>query len=182
MRKIFISAGHSSRLGRDRGATGNGFVEGILTVEFRDLLVKELKKLGVSPIIDSNDSILSQTIVFFKNLTSDNSILFDIHWNAATPQATGTETFVPNKPTQFEKDLAKEITDTTSKVLNIKNRGVKTESQSARKSLGWMRLKGENILIEVCFISNPSDMQSYQKNKEDLAKKIAEILFKHSKK
>ncbi len=182
MRKIFISAGHSNKLGRDRGAVGNNFVEGLLTVEFRDLVVQELKLLGVTPIVDSNDSILSQTIAFFKNLVADNSILFEIHWNAATPQATGTETLIPDNPTPFEKNLAKDITETTAKILNIKNRGVKTEAQSARKKLGWMRLKGENILLEVCFISSSSDMQSYQKNKKELAKKIAEVLFNHSKK
>ena len=182
MRTIFISAGHSSKVGRDNGASGNGFIEGVLAVEFRDLLVVELKKLGVTPVIDSNDSILVQSIAFFKNLTSEKSILFDIHWNAATPQATGTEVFIPNTATSFEKELASEITKTTASVLKIKDRGVKTEGMSARKTLGWMRLKGENILSEICFISNKSDMQSYQTNKKELAKKIAEVLFKYAKK
>ena len=42
MRKIFISAGHSNKQGTDRGASGNGFIEGELTVELRDLIVSEL--------------------------------------------------------------------------------------------------------------------------------------------
>lgn len=182
MRPIFISAGHSSKLGRDNGATGNGYVEGVLAVELRDLIVAEFKRLGVKPIVDDNDSILSQTIAFFKNLTTDCAILFEIHWNAASPQATGTEVFIPTIHSKFEKDLATEISKVTASTLSIKNRGVKTEDMSARKTLGWMRLKGENILLEVCFISNPTDIQSYQNNKKELAKKIADVLFKHAQK
>ena len=180
MRTIFISAGHSNVLGRDRGASGNGFIEGILTVEQRNLIVKELKNLGAKVIIDDNDSILSQTMAFFRNKTTKNCILVDLHWNASSPQATGTEVLVPASPTKFENDLATDLSKTISTILNIKNRGVKTELQSARKSLGWMRLTGENILIETCFISNKKDMDSYQKNKEELAKQIASILFNYS--
>jgi N-acetylmuramoyl-L-alanine amidase len=180
MRTIFISAGHSNVLGKDRGASGNGFIEGILTVEQRNLIVKELKKLGAKVIIDDNDSILSQTMAFFRNKTTKNCILVDLHWNASSPQATGTEVLVPASPTKFENDLATDLSKTISTILNIKNRGVKTELQSARKSLGWMRLTGENILIETCFISNKKDMDSYQKNKEELAKQIASILFNYS--
>ena len=182
MRTIFISAGHSNVLGKDRGASGNGFVEGILTVEQRDLIVKELKKLGAKFVVDNNDSILSQTMAFFRNKTTKNCILVDLHWNASSPQATGTEVLVPASPTKFETDLATDLSKTISTILTIKNRGVKTELQSARKSLGWMRLTGENILIETCFISNKKDMDSYQKNKEELAKQIASILYEYSNK
>lgn len=180
MRTIFISAGHSNVLGKDRGASGNGFVEGILTVEQRNLIVKELKNLGAKVIIDDNDSILSQTMAFFRNKTTKNCILVDLHWNASSPQATGTEVLVPVTPTKFEMDLATDLSKAIANTLKIKNRGVKTELQSARKSLGWMRLTGENILIETCFISNKKDMDNYQKNKEELAKQIALILFNYS--
>jgi hypothetical protein len=59
--------------------------------------------------------------------------------------------------------------------------GVKTESLSARGQLGWMRLNGNNILLEVCFISNKSDMEKYQDNKSMLAFKIAKILYEYAK-
>lgn len=182
MRNIYISAGHSNVLSRDRGATGNGFIEGELAVEQRDLIKKELIKLGVTPIVDGDNTILSQSINFFKNLTSSDSIVLDLHYNAATPQATGVEVLIPSKNTQFEKELAKEITDKISDVLGIKNRGVKTEAQSHHGRLGWMRLTGENILVETCFISNKNDMQRYQENKCVLAKEIALILYKRAQK
>jgi N-acetylmuramoyl-L-alanine amidase len=184
MRKIFISAGHSNKSSRDRGASGNGFIEGELTVELRNLIVSELNKLGVNPIIDKDDTVLSETINFFKNLTTSNCIVLDLHWNAATPTATGTETLIPSNPSQFEIDLAEALSKAVNETLGIRLRGnhkgklgVKTEAESHHGRLGWMRLTGENVLMEICFITNISDMNLYQKNKNDLAKKIAEVLF-----
>lgn len=189
MRKIFISAGHSNKPGRDRGASGNGFIEGELTVELRDLIVKELKKLGINPIVDKDDSILSQTINFFRNLTTKTCIVLDIHWNAATPKATGTETLIPLENTKFERELAAKLSEVVANRLKIPLRGrhggfqgVKTEAQSHHGRLGWMRLTGENILMEICFITNKNDMEAYQREKLVLAKDIADVLFEFSKK
>jgi N-acetylmuramoyl-L-alanine amidase len=180
MRNIFLSAGHSDKVGRDRGASGNGYVEGVLTVEFRDLLEKELKVLGVKVFKDSNDTILAQTIAFFKNLTISNSIVVDTHWNAGTPQATGTEVLVSTISTIFERSLAKEVVEEIAETLGVKNRGVKTEAQSQHKRLGFLHITGENILIEMCFISNANDMKKYQLSKNVLAKNLAKILFNYS--
>ena len=80
--------------------------------------------------------------------------------------------------------LAKCMSDTLGIPLrgNIKDTlGVKTEAMSARGTLGWMRLNGQNILLEVCFISNKSDMEKYQANKSILAFKIAKILYDYAK-
>jgi N-acetylmuramoyl-L-alanine amidase len=186
MRKLFISAGHSSKKGKsingkpiDNGAVGNGYIEGELTVELRDLLCKYLKLLGVKPIVDDNDSILSQTINTFRNLTNSNSVLIDLHWNSFNSKSTGVETLIPENPTDFERSLAEKISKTIGSTLGIPLRGkkgVKLESESQHKRLGWMRLAGENILIEVCFISNPNDMASYQKNKEILAQRLAVVI------
>jgi N-acetylmuramoyl-L-alanine amidase len=184
MRKIFISAGHSNRAGRDRGATGNGFIEGELTVELRNLIISELNKLGVKPIVDGDNTILSETLNFFRNLTTPNCIVLDLHWNAAAPTATGTETLIPSNPSQFEINLAEALSKAVNETLGIRLRGnhkgklgVKTEAESHHGRLGWMRLTGENVLMEICFITNSSDMNAYQKNKNTLAKKIAEVLY-----
>lgn len=182
-RKIFISAGHSNKPGRDRGASGNGYIEGELAVEFRDLLNKELQFYGIKPISDGNDSILKDSIIFFQNKTSPTSIVIDIHWNAATPQATGVETLIPSVHSTFEKELAEKISALIGNELAIPLRGqkgVKTEAESHHGRLGWMRLTGENILIEMCFISNKKDMESYQNKKHSLAKKMAKLLYEYS--
>jgi N-acetylmuramoyl-L-alanine amidase len=189
MRKIFLSAGHSNVPGKDRGASGNGYIEGELAVDFRNLLICELNELNIKVIVDDNDSILSHSLNYFKNLTTDKDIVVDIHWNAATPKATGTETLIPSNPTQFEINLSSAISKCISDTLKIPmrgsykgNKGIKTEAESHHGRLGWMRLTGENILLEICFITNKSDMDSYQANKETLAKEIAKILHEYSTK
>jgi N-acetylmuramoyl-L-alanine amidase len=184
MRKIFISAGHSNASGRDRGASGNGFIEGELTVELRNLVTLELRKLGVSPTVDKDNSILSESINFFKNLTSNSCIVLDIHWNAATPKATGTETLIPLEHTDFELRLAAALSKVVAETMGIPlrgitkgHKGVKTEADSHHGRLGWMRLTGENVLMEICFISNPTEMITYQERKNIIAKEIANVLF-----
>jgi N-acetylmuramoyl-L-alanine amidase len=171
-RAIILSAGHSTVVGADRGASGNGFVEGNLTAELRELIYNELETLGICAELDKNSNALKETIQFFKNLVSSSCILVDIHWNAAGPSATGTEVFIPNTYTKLELELAGKLAKCMSDTLGIPLRGstngvlgVKTESLSARGQLGWMRLNGNNILLEVCFISNKSDMEKYQDNK-----------------
>ena len=177
MRTIFLSAGHG---GNDVGAVGNGYKEADLTIELRDLVLKYLNQLGAKVVIDDNKNALAQTITFFKNKVAKDSILLDIHWNSFNETSTGTEVLIPATPTKFETDLATDLSKVIATTLNIKNRGVKTELQSARKSLGWMRLTGENVLIETCFISNKNDMKKYQENKEELAKRIAIVLFEYA--
>ena len=189
MRKVFISAGHSNTRGRDRGASGNGYVEGDLTVEYRNLLTAELNKLGIKPIVDADNSILAETIRFFKNLTTSTCIVIDIHWNAAAdPSATGTETLIPAQNTEFERTLAKAMSDDKARTLGIPLRGnhaglrgVKTELNSHHGRLGWMRLTGENILLEMGFISNPNDMSKYQANKHLLAATHARTISKFAR-
>lgn len=181
-RKLFISAGHSNTKGRDRGAVGNGYVEGNVTVEFRDLLVNQLKIHGADVTVDKNDSVSGETVSFIrgliqKKLFSVNGILVDIHFNASSnTSATGAEVIIPDAPSTFEKELAKDLANEIADCLGVKNRGVKTELQSARKQLVWMRTTGENVLLELCFISNASDMEKYQENKEKLAIRLARLL------
>ena len=173
-RKIIISAGHG---GNDPGAVANGYTERDLAIEFRELLVKELLLLGVKPLTDDNKNALKQTLAWLVGKYSSKDILLDIHWNAASSKARGTEVIVPDNASIFENNFAKNI-------LNVfisngfVNRGVKPESQTARKRLGWMRPPAENILIEMGFITNLLDINLYQNLKYKLAKELAFIIYK----
>lgn len=188
MRKIFISAGHSNRHSRDRGASGNGFIEGVLMAEFRELLVRALKQKGVTPYVDKDDSIFSETINYFRNLTTNSCIVLDLHTNAASPQAQGTETLVPATPSDFELDLAEALSLVVSQELDIPLRGrtqgrsgVKTELQSHHGRLSWMRLTGENVLMELFFISNAAEVAKYQERKVRVANRVAEVLIEYAR-
>lgn len=173
MKTLIIGAGHG---GTDSGAVGSGFKERDLAIEFRNLLVAELQKLSVPCITDPDVNALKDSLLYFKNYFKPDSINVDIHWNAASPAATGTEVLINTTATPFEKLLGGKIAEAIATILNIKNRGLKTELQSARGSLGWMKQPGRNYIIEMCFISNKTDMDKYQANKQKLAKAMADIL------
>lgn len=177
-RKIIISAGHG---GTDPGAVSGNYVERELTIELRNLVVAELRALGINPLVDSNTNALKETLAWLRGKFGARDILFDIHWNAAgSPDAKGTEVIVPDRFSQFEKDLAKALLKVFTD-LGFKDRGVKPEALTARKKLGWMRPTAENVLLEVCFITNTMDMKLYEANKHNISKRIASVLNHYSK-
>lgn len=172
---IFISAGHHNA---DPGAVGNGYKEADLTKELRDLTVKNLVALGGKFIVDNDYETLGQYLA--RITPGSGSVLCEFHFNAGPPTATGAETLIPANPNKNEKALAKEINDTLVSIMGIKDRGVKTEADSQHKRLAVMHDgAGMSILPEICFISNADDMKRYQANKEQLARKMAEILIKY---
>jgi N-acetylmuramoyl-L-alanine amidase len=181
MRNIIVTAGHTNVPGLDRGALANGYIEGELTVELRDLVISELSKLGTSVQTDSNKNALAQTLAWLVGKFNAKSILLDLHWNAGG--GTGIEVIIPQSYSTFEIKLAQALADNISRVTGWKKRagGVKTEIDTARKRLGWMRPNAENILIETCFIDSKSDMAVYQSNKNTIAKIIAKTLQEYSK-
>jgi N-acetylmuramoyl-L-alanine amidase len=179
-RKVFLSAGHTNVPGKDRGASGNGYIEGELTVEFRDMVAQHLRDMCITVYTEDNSFGLRGALNYFRKLVNKDSIVIDFHWNAATPAATGTEVLIPEFPSKLESQLAYRIAHTISAVLNIRTRGnfqglkgVKSELSSHHGRLGWMRLTGQNILPEICFITNARDMEKYQANKIKLAYEVA---------
>lgn len=184
MRTVILSAGHSNTKGRDMGAEGCGYIEGVLTANLRKKVDTYLKnKYGIKAVLDSDNSILKESINFFNRLTNPNAIVFEIHFNAFSATSTGTETLIPDDYNSFELKVAGGISKAIGKVMDIVLRGstknvagVKTESDSKRSKLGWMRIVGNNILSEVCFISNPTEMKKYIDNEYKIAEAIADEL------
>lgn len=187
---VFISSGHTNMKGRDRGAASadQKFIEGDLAALYRKDLAARLVAKGLSVTIDVDNSTLAETVAYFKNKTTKNSLVIDLHFNAGPAKATGTETLIPGEPTVKEVEFAYDFSYATHKVLDIPLRGryktwngVKTELESHHGRLGWMRLIGENILHEFCFISNSVDMQRFQDNRDALLDAHAAVIMKHAK-
>ena len=178
---IFISAGHNPKgIKVDPGAIGNGFHEADLAVEFRNLVVAILKGKKLEVTTDKDDERLGTYIERIK--TGNGSVVLEFHFDAAvSPTATGTTVLIGNDADRLDKAFAKELVDANASILGIKNRGVKTEADSHRGSLGLMRESGTVALLEICFISNADDLSQYQKNKISLASKIAEIVERYEK-
>jgi len=178
---IFISAGHNPKgIKVDPGAIGNGFQEADLAVEFRNLVVAFLLGKKIPVTIDKDDERLGTYLDRIK--TGNASVVLEFHFDAAaSSSATGSTVLIGNDADRLDKAFAKELVDANASILGIKNRGVKTEADSHRGSLGLMREQGTVALLEICFISNPDDLQKYQQNKMSLALKIAEIVERYEK-
>ena len=171
-RKIFLCAGHNRS---DSGAIEGDLVEANLTIELRNLISAKIKNFTV--LTDDDNLNLSQTVSWIESLCKPNDIILDLHFNDSdSSKATGCETFVPMRYSDDEYNLAANLNMATSKILDIPNRGVKTEDQSPRKRLAMMRPDGINVLLEVSFLSNESDMEKYQERKIALADSIAGVL------
>lgn len=178
---IFISAGHNPKgIKVDPGAIGNGFHEADLAVDFRNLVVAFLLAKKIDVITDKDDERLGTYLERIK--TGNGSVVLEFHFDAAaSSSATGTTVLIGNDADRLDKAFAKELVEANASILGIKNRGVKTEADSHRGSLGLMREQGTVALLEICFISNPDDLQKYQQNKMTLALKIAEIVERYEK-
>lgn len=172
-RKVILSAGHG---GDDPGASGNGYIERDLAIELRNLVAAELRLLGVPCELDHDRNALAATMQWIKGKFTAKDILVDIHWNAAgNPEAKGSEVIVPEKASAFELNLAADLLKVFTG-FGFKDRGVRSEALTARKSLAWMKPQAETVLIEVCFISNGNDMKLYLANKNGIARGLARVL------
>lgn len=183
MRDILLSAGHSTDVNGDRGAQGvKGVWEGDLTEELRKGILTKLKSKGFTNVItDEPKNALVKTLAYFKSFIKSKSIALDLHWNAYNGVAKGCECIIPESPTDFERELAAQLVIDVTKPTLITNRGVKKESDTARKRLGWMRQDCETVLLEVCFIDNTQDMALYTTYKDIIEDNIANTLIKFSK-
>lgn len=180
---VFISAGHNAQsktIKSDPGAIGNGYKEGDLTIDFRNRVCKELDRIGTKYTRDSDEESLS---MYLRRInTGSGSVVIEYHFDAAASSAaTGTTGLIEREADRLDRAFAKEITDATASILGIRNRGVITEAESHRGSLGLMREEGIICLSELCFISNKSDVNNYLKYRDALAKKHAEIITRYER-
>lgn len=171
---VFASAGHNT-LGVkvDPGAVANGYREADLNIQFRDLFIKECKALGMKVIQDLDNESLGQYLTRIQ--TGNGSVVIEFHFDAAKPEASGTTALVEAEADRLDKAYATECVATTSRITGIPNRGVRSEKDSHRGSLGLMREEGIICLLELGFITNINDIKSHIKVRPILAKELALI-------
>lgn len=172
MKTIVITAGHSNV---DPGAVANGLKEAALAVELRDIVASKLREKGYEVITDGqrgDNKSLNDAI----KLIPRGDVAVELHFNAAAATtAAGVETIAPPK----HKALAQRISKGIADVLGSKLRGDAgyiDQSKSARGRLGYVSAGG--LIVEVAFISNKSEMATYQAKKWLVASAIVEALTK----
>lgn len=179
MRKIYVIAGHN---GKGTGAVG--FMdEGEQTIYLRDEVSYYLHINGIAHEKDVNSTKLSGVVAWLKKLVNKRDIAIDIHFNASSdPSATGVECLV-SKSGDIEIAMATELCKAIAERLCIRNRGVKGESAGAHSKLAMLsNFECEQLILEVCFVSNKSDVAAYNSKHWLVAKDIANVLIKYAKK
>lgn len=177
---IYLSAGHHFNPAKaDPGAVSGKWKENELTRELRDLTLAELKKRGASVIIDKDSETLGQYLARIK--PGSGSIVCEPHFNAsANKAATGSECLYQDGADLTNRHLSADVSAMLSQEMGIKNRGAKSEKESARGSLALFNTKaGIACLPEICFITNEDDMARYQEAKKRIAVRLAEILMEY---
>ncbi|EGT4599327.1 N-acetylmuramoyl-L-alanine amidase [Clostridioides difficile] len=165
--KIAIVPGHTLT-GKGTGAVGyidEGKENRILT----DLIVKWLKQGGATVYagkIDKSNNYLAEQCQIANRQDVDLAVQIHFNANNTTLNPMGTETIYK---TSNGKVYAERVNKKLATVF--KNRGAKSDI----RGLYWLRnTKAPAILIEVCFVDSKADTDYYIKNKNTVAKLIAE--------
>lgn len=170
--KMLISAGHTNVLGKDRGAAGNNIVEGVEACKIRDDVAARLRELRpdwqvIEDGAEDENLPLNQACAMMKTAHFGA----EIHFNASDNRAaTGVEVLAKSK----WKMQADKICVSISNALGIKNRGYKPTDAGQHHRLAFCEAGG--VIIEICFLSNPDDVQKYKINYSALIDKVAGIL------
>jgi N-acetylmuramoyl-L-alanine amidase len=190
MAKIKLIAGHG---GKDPGAVANGKTEAEIVLGARNLIAQKLelhnyrtdRLAGTRIQVDTDDdnAALASVIQAIRQNARPEDLLLDIHLNAATPQAAGTECFVKVNASGRERNLAARICEATARILGIPNRGVKLETATRHQRLGILHTGvGTSVLWEIFFLTNPIELAKYEQKREQLATEIAFILAEEASK
>lgn len=167
---MYIAAGHSDV---DPGACANGRREADIAVDFRTIVGVCLKDLGVAYDTDGDGK---------KNLPLRDAVAearhhrtaVEFHCNASSKaSATGVEILCAPKHNTIAAKLCKAIATS----LGIRNRGVKPENAGQHHRLAFVQAGG--MVVELFFITNPSDLRAYDENKWLAARQVASILAAH---
>lgn len=169
---IYLSAGHSLH---DTGAAGiNGRTENKETIKLRNAVLYCLQAKGI-PVQTDNDNESLAAYLARIHLAPGDKVL-ELHFDQFDGKASGTTAYVKNNAGGRCISFAQGLVSMVSQTLGIPSRGVKPESESGRRYLALVHASAMAVILEVCFIDNPFDMQAYDANFEKLCIRLAGIL------
>lgn len=178
---IILTAGHT---GPNTGATGTvvepygRLDEGTETIRLRNRVAEILsEKWGIVVLLDHDNERLGILTDRINRLASESDLCLDLHLNSHPNQnANGTEVIIANDASDYEITVAVKLLNATAKSLKTNIRGLKSESETPHQRLAMLHLNCQNLILEVCFCTNPNDGKSYHSNFEQLAQAIAHTL------
>lgn len=174
--RLFLLAGHDNT--HDPGAVANGVQEAQLALEQRQLVHEAL--LACSPVVllEPPELNLTDTINWVKERVTPQDVVLDLHFNAASPAARGSECFHRENGPPLEREIAAGLSAAVAETLATHDRGAKPESWSQHPRLGMLHTgAGTSLLMETCFLTNSAELETYLARKKPVAKAIADTLL-----
>ncbi|WP_071393459.1 N-acetylmuramoyl-L-alanine amidase [Bacillus tuaregi] len=153
-RIITIDAGHG---GKDVGAVNGDIYEKDIALAVAKLVEQKLKSAGAKTVMTrSSDTYPTLDGRVQTSINNHSEMFVSIHTNAATPSASGTETYYDtskNENGAESRELAIEIQKQLIALIGTKDRGAKDNS--------FLVIREQHIpsvLVELAFISNSGDL------------------------
>ena len=171
MSVITVTAGHSNK---DPGAVNGLFREADIAQEMRNMVALYLRQKDIAVKTDGEGKGNLPLPAAIK-LISGSKAAVEFHCNAfPKPTAGGCEALSQPKDRALSQRLCKAVSD----VMGIPTRGTdggwKNEGSGQHSRLGYVRNGG--IILELFFISNPTELAVWQDKKWLVAKAVAEVL------
>jgi len=159
MKTIILDPGHGLSNRRkdvyDPGAVSGGVAEASIVMDWANELRAILMKRGAKVIRTragaDDPAPVGERAKIAKQYGGD--IMLSLHCNAATGQASGTETFYRGQENAL---MARRLNEAVRSTLKTRDRGVKTESASQHARLAVMSFQ-PCFLIELGFIDHAGD-------------------------
>jgi N-acetylmuramoyl-L-alanine amidase len=185
MAKIFLSAGHGGieNGGLDSGAVAGGTTEAEEMKRTRDLIETELKNRNFTVISVPDLLSLKESIAWINKRANRGDVAVEIHADSATPAARGASAFFIDGNNERQEDANILLTALLQGVGGIVKHGigVQPDTDAAVGSLGFCRrISVPSILMELGFITNPTDLSLLQSKRQNFAKAIATGLIQWS--
>lgn len=177
---LYLIAGHG---GSDTGATGNGYIERDLVIDFANRVNSHIDKSRFLTWRDPENQATVATGNHLRTVMRSSDVSIDFHFNwGANPMTRGTELFVPIDYTTKELSLASDIASIFKDLgfplrRSLKGyQGVDVETNTQHGRIATLRPPGTNVLLEIEFITCVQAMKDYHNHRDTIAYRIAKKL------
>jgi N-acetylmuramoyl-L-alanine amidase len=160
-KRICIDAGHGLSNRKpgvyDPGACAGEHQEATIALQWALELECQLRAIGVDVAMTRSDKHSKAPLSWRTRMAKDAGcdLFVSLHLNASNGQGHGTETFYRHPSS---KAIAQRANDALVQVLGTRDRGIKTEKDSARKTIHVLSFEPDSILIELGFIDHAGDL------------------------
>jgi hypothetical protein len=180
MGRIFLSAGHG---GFENGVTDPGAIAGGTTeaqemIQLRDLMVLELRSRKFEVLLVPDDLSESQSNFWINSRAQAGDVAFEIHLGSFTnPGLRGATCFYIANNDQREKQAEFILLSMLRRVPQLPSLGAKPDTATGLGRLSFCRdIIPASMLMEVAYLTNPSDRELLQTKRRDFAIGLAEGL------